>query len=121
MPGSQIDEEIIHKIVLATRSYNTGKRTAATLTFIKLCRCEFLCNVIEGVHLQPNDCILDRGVRQHLLNQQALDSFTRQLRRKETSLLAAYTLMTCLKYGESALPLYSGSVWYKSKIRYVGI
>ncbi|KAI9566401.1 hypothetical protein HD554DRAFT_1192385 [Boletus coccyginus] len=76
---SQIDGRIIQKIILATRSYYTGRRTAATLTFLKLCR-------------YP-------GVRRHLLNQQALDNFIRQLQRKETSLLAAYALMTCLKYG----------------------
>lgn len=40
-PDFQIDERIVRKIISATRSYDTHKRTTATLTFLKLCRCGF--------------------------------------------------------------------------------
>lgn len=41
------------------------------------------------------------SIRTYLNRIDLLDVFIKQLRRKESALLAAYALAACLKYGES--------------------
>ena len=45
---------------------------------------------------------LDPAIRKFCSDNEVLNIFVKQLERKETSLLAAYALKTCLRHGESA-------------------
>ena len=75
---------------------NARKRTAATLTLLKLCESE--SNFYEPT--TPGHRSLDGTIRTHLLQINLLHVFVDQLRRKNIALLAAYALATCLKYSK---------------------
>ncbi|KAF8554212.1 hypothetical protein OG21DRAFT_1522574 [Imleria badia] len=73
----------------------TGKaleRTAATMTILKLCE-----NMAPLVKLRISD-VATTTIHNYLREIDLLDAFVSQLQRKDSALLAAYALVTCLKH-----------------------
>jgi hypothetical protein len=91
-----LQRNLIGELRGAVQKGNARKRTAATLTLLKLCESE--SNFYEPTTRAHRS--LDGIIRAHLLEINLLDDFVNQLGRKDTALLAAYALATCLKYGK---------------------
>ncbi|KAN0091568.1 hypothetical protein V8E55_005134 [Tylopilus felleus] len=70
--------KLIRKLKVAVEKGNVRERTAATMTILKLCDTPSIRTYLNRIDL--------------------LDVFIKQLRRKESALLAAYALAACLKY-----------------------
>ncbi|KAG9309255.1 hypothetical protein JVU11DRAFT_10738 [Chiua virens] len=72
--------KLIGELTRAVRNGNVRERTASTMTLLKLCETTIIRNYLREIHL--------------------LDVFINQLQRKESALLAAYALATCMKYDD---------------------
>lgn len=90
---SQLQRRLIGELKSAVQKGNARERTAATMTLLKLCESE--SNFHEPV--TQADRSLAEIIRTYLLQIGILDVFIDQLRRKDSALLAAYALATCLK------------------------
>ncbi|KAF8833616.1 hypothetical protein BDN67DRAFT_985910, partial [Paxillus ammoniavirescens] len=74
-------KELIRHLQLAIAESNASERTAATLTLLKLC---------EGK--------TNSKLRKHLLDEKITDAFIEQLKDRDSSLLGAHALTTCMQY-----------------------
>ncbi|KIJ09526.1 hypothetical protein PAXINDRAFT_172463 [Paxillus involutus ATCC 200175] len=86
-PLHPTQKELIRHLLLATADRDAPERTAATLTVLKLCE--------------------DPKIREHLLTQNITSAFIKQLKRRDTSLLGAHALTTCLQYDDMKQPILS--------------
>ena len=102
-----LDAGVMDKLVLSIQSRKAHGRATATLTLLKLCRCEF--SEIAPNHLTMDES--DPAVQEACSRHNILDVFMGQLEQKGTSLLAAYALRVCLKHSESGRPCVCGPVW----------
>ena len=91
---SEQQQRLIGELKKAVQKGNARERTAATMTLLKLC--ESGSNTNE---LQTRTHVLSATTIRTFLRQIDLpDVFVDQLRRKDSALLAAYALVTCLKH-----------------------
>lgn len=93
---NQMQRNLIGELKGAVQKGNARERTAATMTLLKLCESESnFCKLTARAHHS-----LAEIIRTHLLQINLLDVFVNQLRRKDSALLAAYAVATCLKYSK---------------------
>ncbi|KAF9227032.1 hypothetical protein BS17DRAFT_442811 [Gyrodon lividus] len=75
-----IHKTFIRELTLATAESDTRERTAATLTLLQLCE--------------------DPQLRKYLSDKNVTSAFLKQLKHRNSSLLGAHALTTCLKHGK---------------------
>ncbi|KIJ11753.1 hypothetical protein PAXINDRAFT_15336, partial [Paxillus involutus ATCC 200175] len=93
-------KKLIQYLQSATGVRDAPERTSATLTLLKLC---------EG---KPNS-----KLRTHLLGEDITGAFIKQLRRRDSSLLGAYALTTCLQYEDMKQPILSNHKFLKYLVK----
>ncbi|KAF8134270.1 hypothetical protein EV363DRAFT_1098078, partial [Boletus edulis] len=91
---SDDQKRLIGELKKAVEKGNARERTAATMTLLKLCESESDINIPQTRAYVPPAAI----IRTQLCEIDMLDVFISQLRRKDTALVAAYGLATCLNY-----------------------
>ena len=87
----------MHKLVRTIELGDAHQHTVAVLTFLKLCKCEFL----STLRYVTDHKSIDPAIRNFCPWEKVLDIFMKQMERTESSLLAVYALKMCLEYGES--------------------
>lgn len=89
-------KKLIGELKMSVQKESDRERTAATMTLLKLCESEAnIDGLLTRTHLSSATAI-----RTYLCEINLLDIYISQLRRKESALLAAYALATCLKHSE---------------------
>lgn len=88
--------KLLGELKRAVRKGNARERTAATMTLLKLCESESSVDEPK-IRAHRSSALM---IRTYLCEINLLDVFVNQLQRKDSALLAAYALATCLKYSK---------------------